>query len=78
MNDTSKIQSEAQLEESLIKRLGGLGYARVTIPDEAALLSNLKHQLEIFNKTKFSDAEFSRITNHLDQGNVFDLSLIHI
>ena len=72
MNDTSKIQSEAQLEESLIKRLGGLGYDRVTIPDEVALLSNLKSQLETFNKTTFSAAEFSRITNHLDQGNVFD------
>ena len=72
MNATSKIQSEAQLEESLIKRLGGLGYDRVTIPDEPALLSNLKSQLEIFNKTSFSDAEFGRIRNHLDQGNVFD------
>ena len=66
------IQSETQLEESLIKRLGGLGYSRVTIPDEAALLSNLKSQLEKFNKTKFSAAEFGRIINHLDQGNVFD------
>jgi len=72
MNDTSKVQSEAQLEESLVKRLGGLGYTRVTIPDEAALLSNLKTQLETFNKTTFSAAEFSRIVNHLDQGGVFE------
>jgi len=68
MNGSSKIQSEAQLEESLIKRLGGLGYDRVTIPDEVALLSNLKSQLEKFNKTQFSEAEFSRVLNHLDQG----------
>lgn len=72
MNDASKVQSEAQLEESLIKRLGGLGYTRVTIPDEPALLANLKSQLEKFNKTKFSAAEFGRIVNHLDVGSVFD------
>jgi len=65
-------QSEAQLEESLIKRLGGLGYDRVTILDEAALLSNLKSQLEKFNKTTFTTAEFGRIVNHLDQGGVFE------
>ena len=29
------VQSEAQLEENLIKRLGGLGYDRVVISDEA-------------------------------------------
>ncbi|MGJ8562473.1 MAG: type I restriction endonuclease subunit R [Alphaproteobacteria bacterium] len=68
----SQTQSEAQLEESLIKRLGGLGYDRVTIPDEAALLANLKTQLEKFNETAFSGAEFDRIVNHLDQGGVFD------
>ncbi len=72
MNDSSKIQSEAQLEESLIKRLGGLGYTRVAIPDEPALLANLKSQLEKFNKTTFSKAEFDRIVNHLDAGSVFE------
>ena len=72
MNDASKTQSEAQLEESLIVRLGGLGYERVRIPDEPALLKNLKTQLEKFNKTRFSAAEFDRIVNHLDAGNVFD------
>ena len=72
MSNSAKIQSEAQLEESLIKRLGGLGYDRVTIPDEEALLSNLKAQLEKFNKTSFSSSEFERIVNHLDQGGVFE------
>ena len=72
MTNVAKIQSEAQLEENLIERLGGLGYARVTIPDEAALLSNLKAQLEKFNKTSFSSSEFERIVNHLDQGGVFE------
>ena len=72
MDGSSTIQSEAQLEESLIKRLGGLGYTRVTIRDEAALLTNLKSQLEKFNKTTFSVAEFSRILNHVDTGSVFE------
>ena len=71
MTDNSKIQSEAQLEESLIKRLGGLGYSRVTIPDEPALLANLKAQLEKFNKKTFSDGEFAKILNYLDSGDVF-------
>ena len=66
------VQSEAQLEESLIKRLGGLGYDRVVIPDEAALVANLKRQLEKHNDVQLSDAEFAKVLNHLDKGNVFD------
>ncbi len=66
------IQSEAQLEESLIERLGGLGYERVVIVDEAALIANLKRQLEKHNGIVFSQAEFARILNHLDKGNVFE------
>ena len=48
-------QSEAQLEENLITRLGGLGYDRITIPDEAALVANLKRQLEKHNDVTLSD-----------------------
>ena len=66
------VQSEAQLEENLIKRLGGLGYDRVVIPDEAALVANLKRQLEKHNDVQFSEAEFAKVLNHLDKGNVFD------
>ncbi|WP_438727939.1 type I restriction endonuclease subunit R [Parasphingorhabdus sp. DH2-15] len=65
-------QSEAQLEESLIKRLGGLGYERVTIRTEDELLANLKTQLEKHNDVTLTDAEFAKILNHLDKGNVFD------
>lgn len=65
-------QTEAELEVSLIDRLQGLGYARVTIADEAGLLANLKSQLELHNCTKFSTNEFERILHHLDRGNVFD------
>ena len=66
------VQSEAQLEETLIKRLAGLGYDRVVIPDEAALVANLKQQLEKHNDVQFSAAEFAKVLNHLDKGNVFD------
>ena len=38
----TKIQSEAQLEESLIQRLVGLGYDRVTILNNDDLCANLK------------------------------------
>ena len=39
-------QSEQTLEQNLIKQLEGMEYERVQIPDEAALLANLKTQLE--------------------------------
>ena len=66
------VQSEAQLEENLVKRLTGLGYERVTLNTTQALEQNLKRQLEKHNKLLLSDTEFSRILNHLDKGNVFE------
>ena len=66
------IQSEAQLEESLMQQLAGQGYERVVIKDEADLASNLKAQLEKHNDTIYSEAEFKQILNHLAKGNVFD------
>tara|TARA_R110002111_G_scaffold132152_2_gene197769 strand:+ start:16839 stop:18584 length:1746 start_codon:yes stop_codon:yes gene_type:complete len=65
-------QSEAQLENNLIKQLVSLGYQNVTITDGEALVSNLKAQLEAFNKTSFSTKEFGAILNHLAKGNVFE------
>ena len=65
-------QSELQLENKLIKQLVGLGYQNVTITDGDALVSNLKAQLEGFNKTSFSTKEFDAILNHLAKGNVFE------
>jgi len=65
-------QSEAQLEESLIARLVERGWERAVIADEAALLVNLKAQLEAHNNVTLTDAEFARVLNHLDKGNVFD------
>lgn len=69
-------QSEAILEENLLKQLVSLGYEKVLIRDEAELLSNLKKQLERHNKTTLDDMEFSRILNHLNKGNVFEKAKI--
>jgi type I restriction enzyme R subunit len=65
-------QSEALLENNLIKQLRGLGYASVTIPDGDALVFNLQSQLELFNETTFTAKEFDAIVNHLAKGNVFE------
>ncbi|SEB02393.1 type I restriction enzyme, R subunit [Flavobacterium gillisiae] len=65
-------QSEAQLENNLIKQLQGLGYASVRIQDGDALVANLKSQMELFNETSFSTKEFDAILNHLAKGNVFE------
>lgn len=67
-------QSEAKLESNLIKQLVGLGYEVAGIYDGDKLFSNLKKQLEAFNRTKFTDKEFEAILNHLSKGNVFDKS----
>ena len=42
-------QSEFALEQSLIEQLQRMEYARVHIDHEAAMLANLKRQLEIHN-----------------------------
>jgi type I restriction enzyme R subunit len=65
-------QSEAQLEADLVKRLTGLGYAPVTLPDMAAMHANLRAQLGRHNAVTLSDAEFAKVINHLDKGNVFE------
>lgn len=65
-------QSEAILENNLIKQLHGLGYSLVKIQDGAALVANLKKQLEVFNETTFSTKEFDAVLNHLAKGNVFE------
>lgn len=65
-------QSEQQLENTLISQLNRLGFESVTITDEQALEQNLRKQLELFNKTIFSDSEFKRILNHLNHGDRFE------
>lgn len=65
-------QAEAELERNLITRLTGLGYEPVKISDETELFTNLKRQLEKHNRVTLSKAEFDKVLNHLDKGNVFD------
>jgi len=65
-------QSEAVLENNLIKQLVGLDYTPIKIQDGDALVSNLKNQLEVFNQTTFTVKEFDAILNHLAKGNVFE------
>jgi len=65
-------QSEAKLEENLVRRLTGLGYDQVTIRDGGELLANLKTQIEKHNGATLSAAEFDRVLNALDRGNVFE------
>ncbi len=65
-------QPEQILENQLVDQLTTLGYAKVKIPDEAALLANLKAQLEKHNNIEFSEKEFDRVLNILSKGSVFE------
>jgi type I restriction enzyme R subunit len=65
-------ESEAVLENNLIKQLRDLNYASVKIQDGAALDANLQSQLALFNDTTFTVKEFDAILNHLAKGNVFE------
>lgn len=65
-------QSEQVLEEQLVSLLQKMGYALVSIPDEKALLDNLKLQLEKHNNVVFSEQEFEKVQNILNKGSVFE------
>ena len=67
-------QPEAMLEYNLIQQLIGLGYSAIKVQNEAALLSNLKRQLEALNQENYTAKEFDAILNHLAKGNVFEKS----
>jgi len=53
-------QSEVALENEFIRRLKSQGYEHVDIKDEAALISNLRRQLELLNSHTFSEGEWKR------------------
>lgn len=61
-------QSEAQLEQELIKDLKGLGYQyRPDIHTPATLLANLREQLERLNEVTFTNEEWQRfLREYLD------------
>lgn len=65
-------QSEAVLEENLIKRLSNNGYERIKIKNEDELIANFKIQLERLNKCELTDEEFNKILLFLDKGSIFD------
>ena len=65
-------QSEAALEENLMKTLVEQGYKRISISDETDLENNFKSQLERFNNTVFTNDEFEKILIHLEGGSIFD------
>jgi type I restriction enzyme R subunit len=71
------VQTEYALEAALINQLNSMEYASAVIDDEAAMLANLKCQLEIHNKDiSLTYSEFDRILNHLNTGGVFDRAKI--
>ena len=69
-------QSEQTLENNLIAQLETLGFDKVRIDDEDALLVNLKAQLEKHNKFQLSDGEFKQVLNKLAKGNIFEKAKI--
>lgn len=69
-------QSEQTLENNLIAQLETLGFDKLPIDDETALLVNLKTQLEKHNKVLLSDGEFKQILNKLAKGNIFEKAKI--
>lgn len=54
-------QSEAQLEDAFINRLCRQGYKRLVVADEAALVANLRAQLELLNRVSFTNGEWNRL-----------------
>lgn len=69
-------QPEQILENNLVAQLDKLGYKKVVIKDEKDLLTNLRTQLEIHNKTNLSDSDFKQILNFINKGNVFERAKI--
>lgn len=56
-------QSEAALEREFISLLTAQGYEYLAIHGEAALVANLRRQLELLNGYTFSDGEWDRFFN---------------
>lgn len=73
----SNVQSEAILEQNLIKTLQDLNYRFVSIPDESALLSNFRNEIYLHNEKRLnnkplSDLEFERLLNELGGKGIFN------
>lgn len=57
----SAYQTEAALEKAFIELLKSQAYEYLPITSEVELISNLRRQLEVLNKYKFSDAEWEQL-----------------
>ncbi|HRT01460.1 MAG TPA: type I restriction endonuclease subunit R [Fervidobacterium sp.] len=57
---SEKYQSEAELEREFIRQLTSQGYEYISVHNEAALISNLRKQLEMLNDFTFTDSEWER------------------
>ena len=57
-NKSRAYESESELEAAFIELLKGQAYEYLSITDEAALIANLKVQIEALNKITFSDIEW--------------------
>jgi type I restriction enzyme R subunit len=55
-----KYQSEAELERDFIRQLTSQGYEYISVHNEAALIENLRKQLELLNDFTFTDSEWDR------------------
>ncbi|MDU4750366.1 MAG: type I restriction endonuclease subunit R [Clostridium butyricum] len=56
-------QSEAELENELIRMVIEQGYERLTITDEKSLIANLRVKIEQLNNYNFTDSEWKRFFN---------------
>ena len=61
--ESSKYQSEAELEKEFIELLGRQGYSYLPIHSESELIDNLRTQIEKLNDFQFSDNEWDRFFN---------------
>ncbi|RBP46951.1 type I restriction endonuclease subunit R [Garciella nitratireducens] len=57
---SEKYQSEAELERDFIRQLTSQGYEYISVHNEAALIENLRKQLELLNDFIFTDSEWDR------------------
>lgn len=64
----SSYQSEAELENWLIRQLQGQGYEHPCIRNEGELMENLRLQLGKANDTEYSDAEWAELQKEIVGG----------
>lgn len=67
-------ETEKDIEDRLVEQLSELGWEKVVLPNDHALLTNLKSNLEALNRIEFSDAEFNMVLNHMGKGNNYDIA----